>query len=146
LSDGIAKHNVRNPEKSVLFLNYSGLDPEMTNSKCQFWHFRFDAHSDMRVNALAKYLRKQPAISKVYLINQDYARGQSVSRAARQTIVARRPDISIVGDDLHPLAKVKDFAPYVAKIKASGANRIQSCADYAALFKTLCLTRNSGSF
>jgi branched-chain amino acid transport system substrate-binding protein len=146
LSDGIAKHNVRNPEKSVLFLNYGGLDPEMTNSKCQFWHFRFDAHSDMRVNALAKYLRKQPAISKVYLINQDYARGQSVSRAARQTIVARRPDISIVGDDLHPLAKVKDFAPYVAKIKASGADRIQSCADYAALFKTLCLTRNSGSF
>jgi branched-chain amino acid transport system substrate-binding protein len=124
LSDGVAKHNARNPGQPVLFLNYGGLDPDMTNAKCQFWHFRFDANSDMRVNALAEYLRKQPAIHKVYLINQDYAWGQSVSRAARQTIVARRPDISIVGDDLHPLAKVKDFAPYVAKIKAAGADAV----------------------
>lgn len=124
LSDGIAKHNSRNPDQPVLFLNYGGLDPDMTNSKCQFWHFRFDAHTDMRVNALAEYLRKQPAIRKVYLINQDYAWGQSVSRAARQMIVDRRPDVAIVGDDLHPLAKVKDFAPYVAKIKAAGADAV----------------------
>ena len=124
LSDGIAKHNGRNPDQPVLFLNYGGLDPDMTNAKCQFWHFRFDAHSDMRVAALAEYLRYQPAIHKIYLINQDYAWGQSVSRAARQTIIARRPDIAIVGDDLHPLAKVKDFAPYVAKIKAAGADAV----------------------
>jgi branched-chain amino acid transport system substrate-binding protein len=124
LSDGIAKHNSRNPDQPVLFLNYGGLDPDMTNSKCQFWHFRFDAHSDMRVTALAQYLRTQPAIRKVYLINQDYAWGQSVSRAAKQTIVARRPDIAIVGDDLHPLAKVKDFAPYIAKIRAAGADAV----------------------
>src|SRR5260221_7056961 len=124
LSDGIAKHNSRNPDQPVLFLNYGGLDPHMTNAKCQFLHFRFDAHSEMRVAALAEYLRNQPAIHKIYLINQDYAWGQSVSRAARQTIVARRPDIAIVGDDLHPLAKVKDFTPYVAKIKAAGADAV----------------------
>ena len=124
LSDGIAKHNARNPEEPVLFLNYGGLDPEMTNTKCQFWHFRFDAHSDMRATALAEYLRRQPSIHKVYLINQDYAWGQSVSRAARQSILARRPDIAIVGDDLHPLARIKHFAPYVAKIKAAGADAV----------------------
>ncbi|MEO8005910.1 MAG: branched-chain amino acid ABC transporter substrate-binding protein [Betaproteobacteria bacterium] len=124
LSDAIAKHNSRNPEQPVLFLNYGGLDPDMTNSKCQFWHFRFDANSDMRATALAEYLRSQPRIHKIYLINQDYAWGQAVSRAARQTILARRPDVSIVGDDLHPLAKVKDFAPYVAKIRASGADAV----------------------
>jgi branched-chain amino acid transport system substrate-binding protein len=38
----------------------------------------------------------------------------------------KRPDIEIVGDDLHPLGKVKDFAPYVAKIKASGADAVIS--------------------
>lgn len=124
LSEGIARHNSRNPDQPVLFLNYGGLDPEMTNAKCQFWHFRFDANSDMRATALAEYLRSQPAIHKVYLINQDYAWGQAVSRAARQTILARRPDVAIVGDDLHPLAKVKDFAPYVAKIRAAGADAV----------------------
>jgi branched-chain amino acid transport system substrate-binding protein len=124
LSDGVAKHNGRNPDQPVLYLNYGALDPEMTNAKCQFWHFRFDAHTEMRVNALAEYLRTQPAIRRVYLVNQDYAWGQSVSRAARQTLATRRPDIAIVGDDLHPLAKVKDFAPYVAKIKAAGADAV----------------------
>ncbi len=124
LTDAIAKHNAREPDHPVVFLNYGGLDPDMTNSKCQYWHFRFDAHTGMRVDALAEYLRRQPEVHKVYLINQDYAWGQSVSRAARQTIPAKRPDISIVGDDLHPLAKVKDFAPYIAKIKASGADTV----------------------
>jgi branched-chain amino acid transport system substrate-binding protein len=29
-----------------------------------------------------------------------------------------------VGNDPHPLLKVKDFSPYVAKVKASGADSI----------------------
>ena len=32
----------------------------------------------------------------------------------------KRPDIKIVGDEVHPLLKVTDFSPYIAKIKASG--------------------------
>ena len=36
----------------------------------------------------------------------------------------KRPDIKIVGDELHPLQKVQDFSPYVAKIKASGADTV----------------------
>ena len=32
--------------------------------------------------------------------------------------------MQIVGDDLHPIGQVKDFAPYVAKIKASGADSV----------------------
>ena len=37
---------------------------------------------------------------------------------------AKRPDIEIVGDELHPLLKVTDFSPYIAKIKASGADSV----------------------
>src|SRR5258706_8701562 len=64
LSDGIAKHNVRNPDKSVLFLNYGGLDPEMTNSKCQFLHFRFEAHTRRPVNVLAEDFRQRAPVRK----------------------------------------------------------------------------------
>jgi branched-chain amino acid transport system substrate-binding protein len=32
--------------------------------------------------------------------------------------------VKIVGDDLHPLGQVKDFAPFVAKIKAAGADSV----------------------
>jgi branched-chain amino acid transport system substrate-binding protein len=37
---------------------------------------------------------------------------------------AKRPDIQVVGDELHPLLKITDFAPYIAKIKASGADTV----------------------
>lgn len=124
LSDAVSKHNSRNPDKSILFLNYGAVDPSLTNDKCSFWHFRFDADTDMKMQALTTYMAKQKGIKKVYLINQDYAFGQGVSRAARAMLGQKRPDIEIVGDDLHPVGKVKDFAPYVSKIKASGADSI----------------------
>ena len=122
ISDALLKHNARNPDQSVLFFDFNALDPALTESKCNFWHFRFEVHSDTQVNVLTDYMIKQPSIRKVYLINQDYAFGQSVSKAAKEMLAAKRPDIQIVGDDFVALGKVKDFAPYVAKIHAAGAD------------------------
>jgi branched-chain amino acid transport system substrate-binding protein len=124
LSDGVAKHNQRNPGNTILFLNYAAVDPALTNERCNFWHFRFDADADMKMQALTNYMAAQKKIQKVYLINQDYAFGQAVSKSAKEMLPRKRPDIKIVGDDLHPLGKVKDFAPYIAKIKASGADSV----------------------
>jgi branched-chain amino acid transport system substrate-binding protein len=124
ISDAIVKNNARNPEKPVLFLDYGALDPALTESKCNFWHFRFEAHADMQVGVLTDYMARQRSVRKVHLINQDYAFGQATAKAAREMLVAKRPDIRIVGDELIPLGKVKDFAPYVAKIHASGADSV----------------------
>ena len=124
LLDAINKHNERNPGKEVVFLNYAAIDPDMTNSKCSFWHFRFDANSDMKMEALTSYMAPNKDIKSVYIIGQNYAFGQAVSRAAKEYLQRKRPDIKIAGDDLHPIAQVKDFSPYVAKIKASGADTV----------------------
>jgi branched-chain amino acid transport system substrate-binding protein len=121
LLDTIDKHNRRNPEKAVVFLNYAAVDPVLTNEKCSFWHFRFDADADMKMSALTDAIAGNGSVTRVFLLNQDYAFGQAVARAARAMLARKRPDIQIVGDDLHPLGKVKDFAPYVSKINASGA-------------------------
>ena len=124
LNEFVAKHNERDPDRGVLFLNISAIDPALTNEKCQPAHFRFDAHADMKMLALAKFVGTQKQISKLYLINQDYSFGQAVRAAALKMIRAERPDIEIVGDELHPLAKITDFSPYVAKIRASGADGV----------------------
>ena len=126
LADAIGKHNERNPGKEVLYLNYAAVDPDLTNAKCSYWHFRFDANSDMKMEALTTFLAPDRNVRKVYLINQNYSFGQAVARAARADLARKRPDIQIVGDDLHPLGQVKDFAPYVAKIKAAGADTVIS--------------------
>jgi branched-chain amino acid transport system substrate-binding protein len=124
LIDGINKNNARNPDKTVLFLNYAAIDPDFTNSKCSFWHFRFDANSDMKLRALVSTMIDKKDIKKVYIIGQDYSHGQQVSKTAKELLKDKRPDVQIVGDELHPLAKIKDFAPYVAKIQASGADTV----------------------
>jgi branched-chain amino acid transport system substrate-binding protein len=124
LTDWVRKYNERNPGKEILYLNYAAVDPALTNQKCNFWHFRWDANSDMKMQALTNFMKGQAAIKKIYLINQDYSFGHSVRTAARAMLKEKRPDIEIVGDEVHPLLKVTDFSPYIAKIKASGADSV----------------------
>ena len=124
ITDAVLKHNERNPGKEVLFLNYAAVDPALTNDKCNFWHFRFDADADMKMAAMTDVIAKDKKVQKVYLINQDYSFGKAVAAAANKMLAAKRPDIKVVGDELHPLQKVNDFSPYVAKIKAAGADTV----------------------
>ena len=124
LIEAINKHNEREPARQMLFLNYSAVDPALTNEKCSYWHFRFDAHADMRMTALMSVLREDKQLKNIYLIGQDYSFGQAVLREGRNQLAAQRPDVKIVGEELHPMARVKDFLPYATKIKASGAQAV----------------------
>ena len=124
ISDAVSKHNERNPGKEVVFLNYAAVDPDLTGSKCSFWHFRLDADTSMKMEALTSYMKDQADVKKVYVIGQNYSHGVQVEKFFRETIARKRPDVQVVGSDLHPIGQVKDFAPYVAKIKASGADSV----------------------
>lgn len=138
LEDFVTKNNSRNPGKEVLYFNYAAVDPSMTNEKCSYWHFRWDANSDIKMEALTNYMKGQASIKKVYLINMDYSFGQSVRSTARKMLGEKRSDIQIVGDELHPMLKVTDFSPYIAKIKASGADTVVTGnwgQDFALLLK-----------
>jgi len=138
LTDFVTKHNERNPGKEVLYFNYGSPDPVLTNEKCSFWHFAWEPNSNIKMEALTNYMKGIPSIKKLYLINQDYSFGQSVRSQARAMLAAKRPDIQIVGDELHPLLKITDFAPYIAKIKVSGADSVLTGnwgQDFALLLK-----------
>lgn len=124
LIDAINKHNEREPSKRVLFLNYSAIDPALTNEKCSPWHFRFDAHVDMRMKALVEVLKEDTALKSIYIIGQDYSFGHAVAKEAKRQLALQRPDVAIVGEELHPIGRIKDFLPYAAKIKATGAQAV----------------------
>ncbi len=124
LIDAINKNNERDAGRQVIFLNYSAVDPILTNQKCSFWHFRFDAHADMRMAALMQVIKDDKALQRAYLIGQDYSFGQAVLREARRQLGVQRPDVQIVCDELHPMGRIKDFLPYATKIKTSGAQAV----------------------
>jgi len=120
---GVERHNQRNPNK-LLFMNFSGVDPVLTNEQCSFWHFRFDAHSEMKLEVMTEYMANSPEVKKVFLVNQDYAHGHQISRDTKRLLPQKNPNIEIVGDILHPIGRVKDFSPYIAQIRASGADTV----------------------
>lgn len=124
LTEAITKLADREPAKAMVYLNYSAMDPGLTNERCNFWHFRFYPSSEMKIEALTTYMKTRPDIKNVYLLNQDYTHGQQVSKASKAYLARKRPDIQIVGDNFVPIAQVRDFAPYIAKIKASGADTV----------------------
>lgn len=116
----LEKHNKRNPDRSVLFLNHSAITTSFTNEGCSFWHFRFDANVDMKVAGLVEQIGANPKIKNVYMLNQNYGYGKSFQAAGRKMLKERASHTSLVGDDLIvPFGKVQDFTPYVAKIAAA---------------------------
>jgi branched-chain amino acid transport system substrate-binding protein len=124
LIEALNRHNERNPEQRALFLNYSAVDPALTNERCSPWHFRFDAHVEMRMAALIEALAEDRSVRRVYLLNQDYSFGREVAENARRMLAGRLPGVPIVGEELHPVGRVRDFAPYIEKVKASGADTV----------------------
>jgi branched-chain amino acid transport system substrate-binding protein len=122
LIEGVDKHNERNPTNRIVYVNCGAVATELTNEKCSYWHFRMDAHVGMKAETMVRALPKD--VTKVYLLNQDYLFGQSVQRDVKTFLGKLRPDVKVVGDELIPLGKVKDFSPYVTKVKASGAQAL----------------------
>lgn len=122
LVEAAAKHNQRYPDQTVLVVNHSSIDPDLTGKRCNFWHFQLEANTAMKMKALANYIKSQPDIKNIYLFNQDYAHGRQWAAYGKQLVGLARPDIKFSGDELFPMGRVKDFAPYIAKIKATGAD------------------------
>jgi len=149
LSDAIAKNNKREPSRAVVFLNYAAVDPSLTNDKCNWWHIRFDADSDMKMHALTDYIVSQKEIHKVYVFNMDYSFGVAVERGALAMLRDRRPDLEVVGNERIPMGKVKDFTPYIAKFQAAGADAIVTGnwgPDLSLLVKAATDTGYKGRF
>ena len=143
--EAVNKHNERNPGKEIIFLNYAAVDPDFTNSKCSYWHFRYDADTSMKMEGLTTFMKDRPETKKVFLLNQNYSHGHQVAKFFKEGISRKRPDIQIVGEDLHPLGQVRDFAPYIAKIKASGADSIVT-GNWGSDLQLFVKAANEGGF
>lgn len=121
----LGKHNRRNPDKAIVYLNNAAVTTAFTEELCSFWHFRFDANVDQKVAGLVEQIANDESANKIYMINQNYAFGKSFQSAAHRLLKERAPNVELVGDELIvPFGKVNDFTPYIAKIQESGADTV----------------------
>ena len=140
ISVALVRHNQRHPQQPVVQINYAAMDPALTTDKCSPWHVRIDADTAMKTQALAQHMAEQAGLQRVYLINQNYAHGQQFSLHLKQALTALRPDLQVVGDELHPPFQGRGFRPYVKNVLASGAQGLVSAnwgADLRDLVRSL---------
>ena len=124
ISEALVRHNQRHPQQPVVQINYAAMDPALTTDKCSPWHVRIDADTAMKTQALARYMAEQPGLQRIYLLNQNDAHGQQFSTHLKQALAALRPDLQVVGDELHPPFQGRSFGPYVKNLLASGAQAL----------------------
>jgi len=123
ITEDVRKYNLRNPGKEVLFLNVGGEALELTGDKCHFYHFRFTTNAPIRVKALVRAMKSTGDLGqKVYSLNQNYSWGMDMQKSINA--FAQEGGYTVVGEELHDVNKIQDFAPYAAKIRASGAQTV----------------------
>lgn len=106
-----------------LHVNYCSLSDSLMEGKSFTpYTFQYIWTTYSVANTFAKYFagRKE---RKFYILNQDYIFGHQLADAFKAALNKYVPDAQIVGEDFHPLF-AKDFAPYLTKVKASGADVI----------------------
>ena len=123
ITDDVRKYNMRNPGKEIVFFNMGAEAQELTGDKCQFYHFRFAANSQVRTKTLVVAMKQSNALgTRVYSINQNYSWGQDMEKAIVEN--AALGGYEVVEKTLHDVNKIQDFAPYVAKINAAKADSV----------------------
>ena len=138
LVDFVRKYNRRNPDNKVIVFDGASHDPATTGAKCSPYSFSWVLNANMKTAGLATYLKTRSDITKVFLLNAEGSSGQTTRQSVIDMVGKARPDIQWVGDDTHPLQKITDFAPYIAKIRASGAQAVITSdwgADLALVLK-----------
>ncbi|MGO9774853.1 MAG: ABC transporter substrate-binding protein [Roseiarcus sp.] len=111
---------IANANKKIFF-STSTLPTEMTGAEFLPTTFSLAFNSEMLAQAVAAQVAKMSQ-TKVYVLCQDYASGRSAAQTFKKRFEQlKRSDQSIVGEEYHPAFKINDFAPYITKIMASGA-------------------------
>jgi branched-chain amino acid transport system substrate-binding protein len=123
ITEDVRKHNLRNPGKEIVYINVGAEALELTGEKCNFHHFRFAGNAQMRTKVMVQAMKQAGALGpRVYSINQNYSWGQDMEHAIVDNAAAG--GYQVVEKTLHDVNKIHDFAPYVSKIGASGADTI----------------------
>lgn len=119
----VQKHNARNPGKEVIYINVGAEAMEFTGGKCHFYHFRWNGNAEIRLKAMMIAMKEANVLGKrIYVIGQNYSWGHDVQKLTRD--YAKEFGYEIVGDVIHDVNKIQDFAPYVAKIKEANPDTV----------------------
>ncbi len=102
-----------------IFLTYGTEAASITGKEFNPYMFRACLNTDQHSFAIMAYFAKYTKFKKFYILCQDYAFGREAAEGFKKKIKTI-PGAQLLGEEFHPIGQ-KDFAPYISKIMASGA-------------------------
>ena len=131
------------PRYKKIYIPVAAFAMDLTGQNFSPYIFRTDANVAILSKTMAMYVGKQKDLKKVYMVNMDYSFGHDVANFYERFVKEIAPDTQIVGKDFHPMFN-KDFAPYISKVKASGADYLLTCNWGTDLIQLLIQARSLG--
>jgi len=102
-----------------IHLIYNSTADSITGKEFSPYSFRTTISTAQRANAIMSYFAMYTKFKKFYILCTDVSAGHEVGEGYKKNL-KKIPGGQIVGEDYHPMA-MRDFAPYVSKVIASGA-------------------------
>ena len=136
-------------EHKKIFFTYTCEAASITGSEFTPHMFRVGLNTDQHSAAVTSYFGKHTKYKKFYILCQDYAFGREASDGFKKGI-KKISGAQLLGEEFHPIG-LKDFAPYITKIMASGTEVVLTAnygPDLDNLIKTgaslgwKCITGN----
>jgi len=112
--------------KTILVNNAAYADELMNLPDWSEYVFRTCGTGSSSAKALGIFYARRPE-TKFYILAQDYLWGHGSAATFKQILKETKPNAKIVGEEYFPVF-TKDFAPYLEKVRASGAEVIFTMA------------------
>ena len=139
--EALALNRVATQHRTILIHNNQSAD-SLQGMDFSRYAFRVFANNYAMTSAMAQFMATKP-YRKYYIVCPDYDYGHELSNEFKKQIEQYIPDAQIVGEDYHTL-KIRNFRPYIDKIKATKADVIFSGSFNADLYYLIRQARKHG--
>ncbi len=110
------------PRYKKLYVDIAAEAVSLTGENFNPYIFRTCLNAASHVKGLAYYFSKK-GLTKAYGVDQDYSWGHDVAKFYEMALKQIDPKSQYLGTEFHPVFN-KDFAPYISKVQAAGAQYI----------------------
>ncbi len=123
---GRVAQGVTGKHKKSLWINTNALSYGlMTKKSFNRYSFRTTADTKSMAKGLAYYVAKKTGYKSIYMLSQDYSYGRDFGDGFNDAMKDLKPSVKLTGPDYHKLF-LKDFTPYMAKMKAASPDLLVS--------------------
>lgn len=139
----IRRWNARNPQDPAMLLVIGAEGSNFIGKDCYFYSFHFTTTPFVRQAALARTMKESGALgAKVFSLQPDYTMGREMEQATVEN--AGAIGYQVAGTLRHDPFKIRDFSPFIEKVRAAAPDTIFTASSQSDLLLMLQAAASTG--